>query len=34
MEDTMEKSVYVSERTKLLDKNSDEIIISPNNPGD
>ena len=34
MEDTIEKSVYVSERTKLLDKNSDEIIISPNNPGD
>ena len=34
MEDTMPKSVYVPERTKLLNKKSDEIIISPTNSGD
>ncbi len=34
MEDTMQKSVYVPERAKLLDKKSDKIIISPSNSGD
>jgi len=31
MEDTTPKGVYVPEKAKLLNKKSDEIIISPNN---
>ena len=34
MEDTSPKSVYVPEKTKILNKKSDEIIISPKNSRD